>query len=160
MQTTRRLMWESSAMEDELDRQIIRRLSEDGRAVFADIARETGLSTSALHQRVKRLEARGVIKGYRATISREEIGQPLTAFVSLTPTDPVVSDNIPQLLEDIAEVESCWSVAGAESYILKVNVATPLDLETLLSRIRTTAQVSTRTTIVLSTSFEDRPPAL
>lgn len=147
-------------MEDELDRAIIRRLAEDGRAVFADIARETGLSTSALHQRVKRLEARGVIQGYRARISREEIGQPLTAFVSLTPTDPVVSDNIPQLLEDIGEVESCWSVAGAESYILKVNVATPLDLETLLSRIRTTAQVSTRTTIVLSTSFEERPPAL
>ena len=147
-------------MEDELDRAIIRRLAEDGRAVFADIARETGLSTSALHQRVKRLEARGVIQGYRARISREEIGQPLTAFVSLTPTDPVVSDNIPQLLEDICEVESCWSVAGAESYILKVNVATPLDLETLLSRIRTTAQVSTRTTIVLSTSFEERPPAL
>ena len=153
-------MWESSAMEDELERAIIRRLAEDGRAVFADIARETGLSTSALHQRVKRLEARGVIQGYRARISREEIGQPLTAFVSLTPTDPVVSDNIPQLLEDIGEVESCWSVAGAESYILKVNVATPLDLETLLSRIRTTAQVSTRTTIVLSTSFEERPPAL
>lgn len=153
-------MWESKVMEDELDRQIIRRLAEDGRAVFADIARETGLSTSALHQRVKRLEARGVIKGYRARISREEIGQPLTAFVSLTPTDPVVSDTIPQLLEDILEVESCWSVAGAESYILKVNVATPLDLETLLSRIRTTAQVSTRTTIVLSTSFEERPPSL
>ena len=147
-------------MEDELDRQIVRRLAEDGRAVFADIARETGLSTSALHQRVKRLESRGVIKGYKAIIAREEIGQPLTAFVSLTPIDPIVSDSIPQLLNDIAEVESCWSVAGAESYILKVNVPTPLDLELLLSRIRTTAQVSTRTTIVLSTPFEERPPAL
>ena len=147
-------------MEDEIDRQIIRRLAADGRAVFADIARETGLSTSALHQRVKRLEIRGVIKGYKALISREEIGQPLTAFVRLTPTDPIVTDSIPQLLEDIAEVESCWSVAGAESYILKVNVATPLDLELLLSKIRVTAQVATRTTIVLSTPFEERPPAV
>jgi Lrp/AsnC family leucine-responsive transcriptional regulator len=147
-------------VEDDIDRQIVRRLSEEGRAVFADIARETGLSTSALHQRVKRLEARGVIKGYKAIIAREEIGQPLTAFVSLTPIDPIVSDAVPQLLNDIAEVESCWSVAGAESYILKVNVATPLDLENLLSKIRTTAQVSTRTTIVLSTPFEERPPAL
>ncbi|MEN9711683.1 MAG: hypothetical protein RL441_1675 [Actinomycetota bacterium] len=147
-------------MEDDIDRAIVSRLAADGRAVFADIARETGLSTSALHQRVKRLEARGIITGYKAVISLENIGQPLTAFVSLTPIDPVVSDAIPQLLEDIAEVESCWSVAGAESYILKVNVATPLDLEILLSKIRTTAQVSTRTTIVLSTPFAQRPPAL
>lgn len=147
-------------MEDDIDRAILSRLAADGRAVFAEIARETGLSTSALHQRVKRLEARGIIKGYKAVVSLEHIGQPLTAFVSLTPIDPVVSDAIPQLLEDISEVESCWSVAGAESYILKVNVATPLDLELLLSKIRTTAQVSTRTTIVLSTPFEQRPPAL
>ena len=60
-------------------------------------------------------------------------------------------------MRDIAEIESCWSVAGEESYILKVRVATPVDLEDLLARIRSAANVSTRTTIVLSTPYENRP---
>ena len=60
-------------------------------------------------------------------------------------------------LRDIGEIESCWSVAGEESYILKVRVGTPLDLEDLLARIRSAANVATRTTIVLSTPYENRP---
>jgi Lrp/AsnC family leucine-responsive transcriptional regulator len=59
-------------------------------------------------------------------------------------------------LRPISEIESCWSVAGDESYILKVRVATPADLEDLLARVRAAANVSTRTTIVLSTSYENR----
>jgi Lrp/AsnC family leucine-responsive transcriptional regulator len=93
-------------------------------------------------------------------VDREHVGLPLTAFVSLTPLDPARTDEVPAQIEEIAEVESCWSVAGAESYILKVNVATPAELETLLGRIRNVAQVSTRTTVVLSTPYEDRPPAI
>lgn len=147
-------------MEDELDRHILRLLSQDGRASLAEISQATGLSTSALHQRIKRLESRNTITGYKARVDREHVGLPLTAFVSLTPLDPARTDEVPAQIEEIAEVESCWSVAGAESYILKVNVATPAELETLLGRIRNVAQVSTRTTVVLSTPFEDRPPAI
>lgn len=147
-------------MEDELDLHILRILSADGRMSFADIARETGLSTSALHQRVKRLETRGVISGYKALIDHRSVGLPLTAFVSLTPIDPAAPDEVADQLKDIAEIESCWSVAGAESYILKVRVAEPTDLESLLSKIRSAAHVSTQTTVVLSTPYENRPPAL
>ena len=60
-------------------------------------------------------------------------------------------------LRGIEEIESCWSVAGDESYILKVRVPTPAVLEDLLGRIRAAANVSTRTTIVLSTPYENRP---
>ena len=144
-------------MEDELDLNIIRILASDGRMSFADIARETGLSTSALHQRVKRLESRGIIQGYMAVVDHRIIGLPLTAFVSLKPIDPAAPDEVPDQLKDIAEIESCWSVAGSESYILKVRVAEPTDLEALLSRIRAAANVSTQTTVVLSTPFENRP---
>lgn len=147
-------------MEDELDLQILRLLAVDGRMSFADIARETGLSTSALHQRVKRLETRGVIAGYAAQIDHRAVGLPLTAFVSLTPIDPAAPDEVADQLKDIPEIESCWSVAGAESYILKVRVAEPTDLESLLSKIRSAAQVSTQTTVVLSTPYENRPPAI
>ena len=146
-------------MED-IDRQIIGLLCADGRMSLADIARETRLSTSALHQRVRRLEQRGLITGYRAAVAYRAVGLPLTAFVSLTPIDPAAPDDVPERLAPIAEIEACWSVAGAEAYILKVRVVEPADLEDLLARIRSAANVSTRTTIVLSTSFEGRPPQI
>jgi Lrp/AsnC family leucine-responsive transcriptional regulator len=84
-------------------------------------------------------------------------GRPLTAFVSITPIDAAQPDDYPERLRGLAEIESCWSVAGEESYILKVRVATPAELEDLLARIRSNANVSTRTTIVLSTPYENRP---
>ena len=143
---------------EEIDRRIVALLSADGRMSFADLARETGLSTSAVHQRVRRLEQRGIITGYRATVDHRELGLPLTALIDLTPLDPAAPDDIPERIVDIPEVESCWSVAGAASYVVKVRVAEPTDLEDLLARIRATAGVSTRTTIVLSTPFEGRPP--
>lgn len=143
-----------------MDRQIIALLCVDGRMSLADIARETGLSTSALHQRVRRLEQRGLITGYRADIDYRAVGLPLTAFVSLTPIDPAAPDDVPERLEAIAEIESCWSVAGAQAYVVKVRVPEPADLEDLLARIRSAANVSTQTTIVLSTAFENRPPLL
>jgi Lrp/AsnC family leucine-responsive transcriptional regulator len=143
-----------------IDRQIVQLLSADGRMSFTDLGRATGLSTSAVHQRVKRLEKRGIITGYRAVVDHELVGLPLTAFVSITPIDPSEADDYPERLRDIKEIESCWSVAGEESYILKVRVVKPRKLEDLLARIRSAANVSTRTTIVLSTSYEDRPLAL
>ena len=146
-------------MED-TDRQIIDLLCQDGRMSLADIARETGLSTSALHQRVRRLEQRGLITGYRAELDYRAVGLPLTAFISLTPIDPAAPDDVPERLAGIGEIESCWSVAGSQAYILKVRVAEPANLEDLLARIRSAAKVSTRTTIVLSTAFENRPPHL
>jgi len=146
-------------MED-TDRQIIDLLCQDGRMSLADIARETGLSTSALHQRVRRLEQRGLITGYRAELDYRAVGLPLTAFISLTPIDPAAPDDVPERLAGIGEIESCWSVAGSQAYILKVRVAEPANLEDLLARIRSAANVSTRTTIVLSTAFENRPPHL
>ena len=115
---------------------------------------------SAVHQRVRRLEQRGVIRGYTAKLNAEVIGLSLTAFISLTPIDPAAPDDYPQRLEHIAEIEACYSVAGDESYILLVRVASPAALEDLLRRIRESAKVSTRTTVVLSTPYEGRSPAL
>lgn len=144
----------------DLDRAIVRELAEDGRRSFTELAERVGLSVSAVHQRVRRLEQRGVVRGYAARLDGEQIGLPLTAFVSLTPIDPAAPDDYPQRLAHLKQVEACWSVAGDESYILKVRVATPPALEELLRQIREAAHVSTRTTVVLSTPYEDRPPAV
>ena len=100
-----------------------------------------------------------MIQGYSAQIDSEQIGLPLTAFVSLTPIDPNAPDDYPQRLAALPEIEACHSVAGVESYIVKVRVASPSALEGLLAQIRGTAGLSTRTTVVLSTPFEHRAVA-
>jgi Lrp/AsnC family leucine-responsive transcriptional regulator len=142
-------------MED-LDRRLVELLLADGRMSYTDLGKATGLSTSAAHQRVRRLEERGVVSGYRAVIEPTRMGLPLTALVSVTPFDPSEPDDVPDRLRHVVEIEDCYSVAGDESYVLKVRVATPGDLEDLLARIRSAANVSTRTTVVLSTPWEGR----
>ena len=145
---------------EEINRTIISLLAADGRMSFTELARRTGLSVSAAQQRVRRLEQRGVIKGFGAIISAEEIGLPMTAFVSIKAFDPAAPDDAPDRLAHLGAIEACHSVAGEASYILKVRVTSPRELEDLLQEIRAAANVSTHTTIVLSTPFENRPPRI
>jgi Lrp/AsnC family leucine-responsive transcriptional regulator len=142
------------------DRLIVATLAADGRCSFTELARLTGLSVSAVHQRVRRLEQRGVILRYRAVIDVEQCGLPLTALVAIKPIDPAAPDDAPARLAHLAAIEACWSVAGEDSYLLKVRVDSPASLETLLQQIRAAAEVSTRTSVVLSTPYEDRTPPL
>jgi Lrp/AsnC family leucine-responsive transcriptional regulator len=144
---------------EEIDRKIVSLLARNGRMSFTELGRQAGLSVSAVHQRVRRLEQDGVIKGYAAVFDPEDVGLPLTAFVSVKPFDAAAPDDLPQRFEQLAAIEACHSVAGDENYILKVRVASPVALEDLLHQIRTLGGVSTRTTIVLSTPYENRPPS-
>ena len=145
------------ALED-IDRLILRALTENGRLSYTQLAERVGLSVSAAHQRVRRLEQRGVIRRYGVELDAEELGLPLTAFVSIKPIDPAAPDDAPARVAHLAAIEACHSVAGDESYILQVRVAGPGDLEQLLQEVRAAAGVSTRTTVVLSTPWEDRTP--
>jgi Lrp/AsnC family transcriptional regulator, leucine-responsive regulatory protein len=145
---------------EETDRRIVRLLAENGRMSYTELGKHTGLSTSAVHQRVRRLEERGIIKGYAAVVDYDALGLALTAMISIKPIDPSQPDDSPERLRGLPEIEACYSVAGDETYILKVRVATPGALEDLLARIRAKANVSTRSTIVLSTPYEQRPPAV
>jgi Lrp/AsnC family transcriptional regulator, leucine-responsive regulatory protein len=145
---------------EEIDRRIVSLLSRSGRMSFTELARQAGLSVSAVHQRVRRLETDGVITGYVALCNPDVIGLPLTAFVSIKPFDQAAPDDVPDKLKNLEAIEACHSVAGEENYILKVRVGSPHDLEDLLQQIRTLANVSTRTTVVLSTPYENRPPGI
>jgi Lrp/AsnC family transcriptional regulator, leucine-responsive regulatory protein len=141
---------------DDIDRILARELVADGRATLSELAASAGLSVSAVQSRVRRLESRGVVSGYSARINPEAVGQLLSAFVAITPLDPSQPDDAPTRLEHIDEIESCHSVAGEESYVLLVRVASPRALEDLLQRIRTAADVKTRSTIILNTFYSDR----
>jgi Lrp/AsnC family leucine-responsive transcriptional regulator len=142
----------------DVDRALLAALARDGRASYTELAEGVGLSVSAVHQRVRRLEQRGLITGYRACIDAAGVGLGLTAFVAITPIDVDRAEEAPGKLAGLAAIEACHSVAGSESYLLKVRVASTQALEELLRDIRSLANVSTRTTVVLSTVFEDRPP--
>lgn len=146
-----------TSLDDEIDARIVRAVSLDGRATLADLSQEVGLGTSAVQSRLRRLESRGVITGYRATVDAEAVGKPLSAFIEITPLDPGQPDNAPELLEHLHEIEACHSIAGDASYMLFVRVTTPRHLESLIRDIRLAASVNTRTTVVLQTFYENRP---
>lgn len=142
---------------DDKDLRILAILQEDARATYAQIASQVGLSASSVHDRVRKLERKGVIRGYRASLDPHEVGLGVTALVSVMPLDPSQPDDLPDRVVEFPEVEDCFSVAGVESYVLKVRTRSTGDLEDLLRRLREKAGVQTRTTVVLSIPFEGRP---
>lgn len=143
---------------DDVDGKIIAALRENGRATFADLGRQVGLSASAVHERVGKLESSGVITGYHAVVDPSAVGLGVTALIGIHPTDVADDEDVAVALAGLSEVESCYRVAGEESFVVKVRVATVDDLERTLGRLRRIGGVArTRTTLVLSTRFEGRP---
>jgi Lrp/AsnC family leucine-responsive transcriptional regulator len=142
---------------DDRDLAILSILQDDARATYGEISRRVGLSPSSVHDRVRKLERAGVIRGYRAELEPGAVGLDVTALVSVMPLDPSQPDDLPDRVVEFPEVEDCYSVAGHENYVLKVRTRTTGDLEDLLRRLREKAGVQTRTTVVLSIPFEGRP---
>lgn len=143
----------SSAGIDAKDVAILNLLEADGRATLSQLAKATGLSVSAAQSRVQKLEKRGIIRGYAAVIDHERSGLLISAFVSVTPLDYTRESEIPNKLHDIDGIISCYSVAGAPSFVLLVRVASPSKLEELLNLIHRTVPVSTESTVILKTYF-------
>lgn len=143
---------------DSVDRRIIAALRENGRATYAELGRQVGLSASAVHERVGKLESTGVITGYHAVVNPSLVGLGVTALIGIHSTDTADDDDVADALALLPEVESCYRVAGDESFVVKVRVPTVDDLEHTLGRLRRIDGVArTRTTLVLSTRFEGRP---
>ena len=147
-------------MIDQTDRQIVSLLQTDARLSNAALAGKVGLTISTVHERVKKLEKKGIIKGYIAVVEAEALGKPIMAFIRLTvgsaSTDYLESKNsVVSICQAEPDVLECHAVAGEDCYILKVRAPSPGDLEKLIERIRCHAQVSrTTTNIVLSTLKE------
>ena len=144
---------------DPKDLDILAALQDDARATYQDVGSRVGLSASAVHDRVRKLEKSGVIRGYRAVVEPEALGLFVTALIAATPLDPQQPDDLPERVREFPEVQDCYSVAGEANYILKVRTRTTGHLEELIRRLRERGGVQTRTTIALSIPFEDRPLA-
>jgi Lrp/AsnC family leucine-responsive transcriptional regulator len=143
---------------DATDYQIVDLLRSNARLSYAELARQVGLSAPSVHERVGKLEAAGIIRGYRADVPPEAIGLGITALIGIVQQAETEIDDVVAALREVPEVESCYFLAGDESFLLKVRVGTMVELEQLivrLSRIRGVAR--TRTTVALSTKWEGRP---
>ncbi len=143
---------------DDADRKIIEALQNDGRATFARLAEAAGISTASAHDRVRKLEQRGVIIGYQALVNPRAIGAEVTAFVAVTERGGATYMDARDRLISLPGVEECHSTAGDESFLLKVRATSTVALERLIWNIRSIARIErTRTIIVLSTAAERRP---
>lgn len=146
---------------DAIDLRLVELLRGNARLSYAELARQVGLSAPAVHERVGKLESGGVILAYRAEVAPEPVGLGVTALIGIVQNSGCDTDNLLEALRAMPEVESCYFMAGVESFTLTVRVGTIAELEQLIVRLNRTAGVaSTRTGIALSTKWEHRPQPL
>jgi Lrp/AsnC family transcriptional regulator, leucine-responsive regulatory protein len=146
---------------DDLDLRLLDALQHNARSTFADLGALVGLKAPAVHERVKRLEQRGYIRGYGAQLDVRRLGVGLTAFVSVYTTADVRYDRFHAAVAALPEVTECHSVAGEESFVLKVITRSTGHLDDFLTRLKAVPGIArTKTTIVLSTPFEREGVAL
>jgi Lrp/AsnC family leucine-responsive transcriptional regulator len=140
---------------DQIDLKILYILQNDGRRRLADIADEVELSAPAVMERVKKLEASGVILGYQALVDGKKVGKDITAFIGVSVGSQRDMDKFAMQMMCYRDVLECHHVTGDESFILKVKSANTGALEKLLGEIRSVDGVTrTVTKVVLSTAKE------
>jgi Lrp/AsnC family transcriptional regulator, leucine-responsive regulatory protein len=145
---------------DAVDRALIDALRSNARAPYAELGRIVGMSGPSVTDRIQRLEQAGVITGYHAAVDPGALGLGVAALVGIHLSDTSDQDAVAAGLAKLEEIEDCWFVAGDESFLIKVRVADVPELERTLSRLRKIHGVArTRTTVVLSTKWENRVPA-
>ncbi|MER5456792.1 Lrp/AsnC family transcriptional regulator [Micromonospora sp. NPDC002389] len=143
---------------DAIDRSLVDLLRSNARLSYAELARQVGLSAPAVHERVGKLESGGVIRAYRADVEPEAVGLGVTALIGIVEDSGADTDDVLEAFRAIPEIESCYFMAGVESFLLKARVSTIVELERLIVRLnRTPGVASTRTGIALSTKWENRP---
>ena len=142
---------------DSVDRRLLDALRANARATYAELARLVNLSAPAVHERVAKLEAAGVITGYHAAVAVESLGFAINALIGIFLTDGADDDEVAAQLAALPAVEHCWFVAGEETFVVKVRVPDVAGLEGAIRALNAMKGVArTRTTVVLSTKFEDR----
>jgi Lrp/AsnC family leucine-responsive transcriptional regulator len=141
---------------DSLDLRILEILQANARETQADIARDVGLAPSAVLERVRKLEAKGVIRGYTTLVDPRPLALPLLAFVAVRSEEAGTEYQVAQALAQNPEVLEVHHVAGDDCYLVKVRARDAEHLGALLRTrfSRIPGVRSTRTTIVLETVKE------
>lgn len=149
-------------MDDDLNRRLVALLQEDGRMSHAELAERLGVSRPTVIDRVKRLEAEGVLSGYAARVSPASVNKPTVAFVAVRYKDnnEAIEQRFIKALEQEPDILEAHTIAGEDALLLKVVADTPAGIAERLRRIRVLGPlVSTRTTMVLETHWEKSGPS-
>jgi Lrp/AsnC family leucine-responsive transcriptional regulator len=140
------------------DARILDVLQRDGRRPYADLGADLGMSGPSAHERVKKLEARGVIRGYGAIVDPAAVGYDILAFSWITQAPGTTSHDLTESFAAIPEIEECHHITGEADYLIKVRARDTRDLERILRLVQATKDVfQTETDVVFSSGFERRP---
>jgi len=142
---------------DEIDLQILHILQEKARIPNAEVARQVGMAPSAVLERIRKLEERGIIEGYEVRLNPHPFGQGLAAFMFVE-VDPTANGTLGKRLAALAGVQEVHQVAGPDGYLVKLRAANTDELGRILrEEIQHFPGVrATRTQIVLNTVKETR----
>jgi Lrp/AsnC family leucine-responsive transcriptional regulator len=142
----------------ETDARLLAILQRDGRRSYADLGADLGMAGPSAHERVKKLEARGVIRGYSADVDPAALGLGVLAFTWVTQAPGTISTDLTPEFASIPEIEECHYIAGEADYILKIRARDMDHLGEVVRLVQSTQHVfSTETDVVFSTGFEGRP---
>jgi Lrp/AsnC family transcriptional regulator, leucine-responsive regulatory protein len=140
------------------DARILEILQRDGRRPYAELGAEVGMSGPSAHERVKKLEARGAIRGYGAILDPAVVGYDILAFSWITQAPGTAATDLTDDLAAIPEIEECHHITGEADYLIKVRARDTRDLERILRQVQATRHVfTTETDVVFSSGFERRP---
>lgn len=140
------------------DARILEILQRDGRRPYAEVGAAVGISGPSAYERIKKLEARGIIRGYAAQVDPRMVGLGILAFTWITQAPGTMAADLTGDFALIPEIEECHHVAGEADYLLKIRARDTRDLERVLHALQTTRHVfTTETDVVFSTAFERRP---
>ena len=149
-------------MEDDLNRRLVALLQQEGRMSHAELAERLGVSRPTIIDRVKRLEADGVLNGYSARVTPAAVNKPAVAFVAVRYKDnnEIIEQRFIKALEDEPDILEAHTIAGEDALLLKIVADTPAGIAERLRRIRALGpMVTTRTTMVLETHWEKTGPS-
>jgi len=140
------------------DRRIVEVLQRDGRRPYAELGSDVGMSGPSAHERVKKLEARGVITGYMAVVDPAAVGLGVLGFSWVTQAPGTAATDLTDDFAAIPEIEECHHISGEADYLVKIRARDTRDFERILRLVQATRHVfTTETDIVFSSGFERRP---
>ena len=141
---------------DETDKKIAALLQEDCSLAQAEIARVVGRVASSVNERMRKLKADGIVRGYRADLDPERAGFPILAFVNVLIDDAKNASAFPKAAVKVGEVLECHHVTGDWNFLLKVRARSTSNLEEILTgRIKKLRGVTRTNTSIVLTSHKE-----
>jgi len=145
---------------DRIDRRILDLIQRDGKISQSRIAQTVGLTTPSVNERIKKMEKRGIIKGYAALLDQSKLGVGLTAFIDVQLEHPRYEEIFIAEIEKLLEVQECHHLSGDYEYRLKVKAVDPVALERFLQKQIHSIKGVVRTKVEISLSVSKESPAL